>query len=1677
MWLPATVNPCHYLKITPPLRGSPIRKADWVGGFSRKLVPGPERGVGIHYFLSALLLLPLLAGFTPEATAQTPPLPHITLGAVNNSIWEGANAIFTITATPAPTAALDVWVNLHQTTGNHAVDPVNLGEKTVTIPPLPAGSTDTSSSVTLTIPTINDNTDEGLTHVQMNVRERSTHYTHQPGIQSIVVSDNDNPAVSFGASTYRVTEGHSVSVTLNLVRPQSTNTVVTLTCTGTATSGSDYAACPAPVSIPANMGTHTFTLSTTEDTLQELAETFTLTISSITPSGIDIGGPSSTTITIDDNDQPVLTLSHGTMPVNPRHGDPAHRLEESADTLAVFIVTATPPFTVARDARIRIESAQDHTPNTGTHTLSFTASGDGAGEQRYTAPVRSDITDRLDGEIRATLLPSENNTYTLGASTIHYDIVDNDPTKVTLSVTDTTADEDDSTDTAKINLSLSRGLVSGERLDIPLQFSGGALGDDFTLAKMEGTPADISLSGSTVTFTGPSTGATAMSATLIVTAAQDTDTEDETVTVSIPARAGTNPNDIRLRTTGFHCRTTNCKATGTGSGMFTLSDAGSRVPVLRITPGSAITEGANATFTITADPAPAGNLTVYLLVESLGGNQVASSRLGEKTAIIPSSGTLTYTIPTLADSTDEPDSDLFVEILAEDTDGENPGYTLHAEDYEAELHIQDDDATTVVLTTPDASATKGSSTDTARIVLTLNRSVDRIEQLDVPLVFTGGSRVSGNPPTGDFTLALTPPPGSLASSQTLSTTSNVVSFRALSPNTATILLTAVADSDTIDKTVTVSLGALNIVRGFAGGVTGSRSGDGQITLMDASTTQTPATPEITITPGTSPVIEGTAATFTVTATPPPAAALTVNLTITDAPNSDFVSASNQQGTKTVTIQPASTTSSSVTYSVPTETDTTDEPNGPVMVTIASGSGYTIGSSGSASVTVNDDDATPQTDPVDPPQQPVGPTPVQPTPTQPVSPTSPGQPTDPQQPEPEPEPEPVIPVLSIQAQADTLTEGATASFTVTAEPAPLEPISVSLTIAAQGDFTAAQSTGVKTLTIDRATTSLMIPTVSDFIDEADGSITVTLQPADGYTLSPNPAATVDIHDDDTAGFQLSAPGIRIAEIGQSTQYTIQLTSQPAAAVTITPITRPDTGTVTPSPTRVTFTRDNWNLAQTFTLTAQQEGAVTLVHVITSQDPNYATLPSRQAPLRVVVGEDLTAITASWQSRFMRTSAGHVVESITQRMQATPTTGLQGQLAGYRMDTTPKEMQSHWMQNSRSVAEASRAVTLSELLSDSSMSWTTTTDGSIASLWAQGALSEFNGQSGETTLNGEVLTTLIGMDQTHTHGQRGLVLSYSQAEGQYQTKNQGEIESEQTLLTPWMSRQVNDRMTLWGALGYGTGDLTLQRSEREDLTTDTHTAFVAIGSDSVLQEETDRTLSIVTDALWLRTRSDEVAQGMDLGVTSAHVSTMRAGMEGRWRPTLARFARFRGHHLELQAQSALRHDGGDAESGFGVEVGGGVQWTNPRQGLNLQINGRSLITHHDSDIKDRGLSLSMGFNPSPINQGFTFTLKQDWGTVSSGRERLLTAESLEQTESATEQRFKAQAGYGFTIGDGRYIARPHLGVGLYAQERETTLGWRLQSVIGRSERTLGLKLTRHENDDQSEHRMKVEAGVRW
>ena len=112
----------------------------------------------------------------------------------------------------------------------------------------------------------------------------------------------------------------------------------------------------------------------------------------------------------------------------------------------------------------------------------------------------------------------------------------------------------------------------------------------------------------------------------------------------------------------------------------------------------------------------------------------------------------------------------------------------------------------------------------------------------------------------------------------------------------------------------------------------------------------PPTPQVTISAGTTPVIEGTDVTFTITASSAPTSALTVNVDVSEG--GDVISGTVPS---TVTID-ANKTSAKLT--VATDNDDADEFNSVITAEVESGTGYTVGSTSSASVTVNDNDTAP-----------------------------------------------------------------------------------------------------------------------------------------------------------------------------------------------------------------------------------------------------------------------------------------------------------------------------------------------------------------------------------------------------------------------------------------------------------------------------------------------------------------------------------------------------------------------------------------------------------------------------------------------------------------------------------------------------------------------------------------------
>ncbi len=115
-------------------------------------------------------------------------------------------------------------------------------------------------------------------------------------------------------------------------------------------------------------------------------------------------------------------------------------------------------------------------------------------------------------------------------------------------------------------------------------------------------------------------------------------------------------------------------------------------------------------------------------------------------------------------------------------------------------------------------------------------------------------------------------------------------------------------------------------------------------------------PEVTVV-SASGATEGSAVTFTVAASPAPAADLAVSVTIAAAGDYGVTA-----GTRTVTI-PAG--SSSATLTVATVGDTTDEPDGTITAAVADGGGYTVGAAAAATAAVSDDDDPPAAYVMDP----------------------------------------------------------------------------------------------------------------------------------------------------------------------------------------------------------------------------------------------------------------------------------------------------------------------------------------------------------------------------------------------------------------------------------------------------------------------------------------------------------------------------------------------------------------------------------------------------------------------------------------------------------------------------------------------------------------------------------------
>ena len=193
---------------------------------------------------------------------------------------------------------------------------------------------------------------------------------------------------------------------------------------------------------------------------------------------------------------------------------------------------------------------------------------------------------------------------------------------------------------------------------------------------------------------------------------------------------------------------------------------------------------------------------------------------------------------------------------------------------------------------------------------------------------------------------------------------------------------------------------------------------------------------------------------------------------------------------------------------------------------------------------------------------------------------------------------------------------------------------------------------------------------------------------------------------------------------------------------------------------------------------------------------------------------------------------------------------------------------------------------------------------------------------------------------------------------------------------------------------------------------------------------------------------------------------------------------GRQLTPTVELGLRHDWGDAETGFGLEVGGRVSYADPRLGLTIEATVRGLVAHEDEDYQEWGASGNLRLAPGPAGQGVSLTLAPTWGAAASGVDGLWARQTTAglapqgQTQPGSGQ-LRAEVGYGLPVPVGTGLLTPYAGTVLAAGATRTyRVGTRLLvTSAGLRTLTVNLEGTRQEPAGQQAVNQGVRFQVTW
>ncbi|MYB34354.1 MAG: hypothetical protein F4X92_04390 [Gammaproteobacteria bacterium] len=752
------------------------------------------------------------------------------------------------------------------------------------------------------------------------------------------------------------------------------------------------------------------------------------------------------------------------------------------------------------------------------------------------------------------------------------------------------------------------------------------------------------------------------------------------------------------------------------------------------------------------------------------------------------------------------------------------------------------------------------------------------------------------------------------------------------------------------------------------------------------------TPVVSVSGGPA-VTEGGAATFTLTASPVPTGSIAVSVTVSDS--GDF--ADGGTGSRTVTVG----TSGTASFSVATVDDDADEPDGRITATVGAGTGYSPhGTAGSASVPVRDNDGG------DGGGNGGG-----------------GGGTPP--------PLPVLPEATLVPLAGRVSEDAgTVEAVVLLDPAPASALTLRYALsgtAVQGEDYVLRDAepGLLRVAAGSGRAAIRVSVVDDGLAEGDETLVIGLLSGSGYEVGDPGSAELVIADNDRPEASFVRGASRVAEHGGAVQVEVAVDPPPSERLLVEYWLHAD-GTAVHGAGREEGHGHDYRIAgvsggrgllevdagmpvAVILLEVHddghEEGDETVVLSLLSGEGHGVGAEGRHTVTIVdndgASGAAGRPVLSGWLSRLGGTLAGSVLDALGERVDGMGVSGSGGTVAGVPLPSgpaSPAPSRGDESSGFRGVEWRDLSPQWGALVSGTSFGADRTVPGGRSGFWVRGSQDRFGGSAGGAAVSGETVALMAGRDAERVSAAGRMLLGgmlvHSRSRGSLSGQ---EVDAELVSLVPYGALEPGPHLRVWGLLGAGSGEARVSRAGGVREVSDTGWRMAGAGFRRLLSGTAGGM------DLWMRgdVRYSRTSADLSSAAASGSALQSRLGLGGEWAPRVIGAKRgpqgSRGvSSWQPRWSLVLRHDGGDAEPGFGAEAGAGVDWR-LAGGLSAGVGIRGLAVRGDGGFRDRGVSASLQYDPLPDTaRGFrgSFGLDAGNGTLDDGADpgRLSASPSL-------------------------------------------------------------------------------------